>query len=193
MGDGFFLLIFLADAIVMVVPADTLMAITLLVVPQKKREWCIAGLVGAMLGYLILIILTQTTFRPEIIHYLSTSDFTRDSFNEILSGPSKFGYFNLIVGSLTVIPQNVCVVGGIIIGLNAFLVLFLAGLIKLGRILVVILLVKQAVKTGLFLKDKLKLKDYWIIISSIWKKSSRENEAQTKVEKEIFGEDGGGK
>lgn len=170
MGDGFFLLIFFADAIFMVIPADTLLGITLLVVPQKKREWCTAGIAGAMLGYLVLIVLTMTTFRPEIVDLLMSSELTRESFQEVIQGPTKLGYFNMIVGSLTVIPQNVCVVGGIIIGLNPVLILFYAGLIKLVRVIVVIVLIRQAVRTGLFLKDKLHLKDYWTIVRSLWRK-----------------------
>lgn len=162
----------------MVVPADTLLGITLLVVPQKKREWCTAGLVGAMLGYLILIILTMTTFRPEIVNWLLSSEFTREPFQMITEGRSKFGYFNLIVGSLTIIPQNVCVVGGIIIGLNPFLTLFLAGLIKLGRLIIVIVLIRQTFRTGLFLKKKLHLKDYWTILRSFWRKDKKDGERE---------------
>lgn len=182
LGDGFFLIIFLTDAIIMVVPADTLLAITLLLVPQKKREWFLAGFVGAILGYVALAILTQTTFQPVLVDFIRAHDFT-NTFQDMMGQAHRYGYVNLIIGCLTIVPQNVCLVGGILIGLNPLLVFVVVAVIKWVRILVVILLVKQAVVTGLFLKEKMHLKDYWMLIKSFFHKASPTAKVKKSQEK----------
>jgi hypothetical protein len=136
---------------------------------QIKQALHSEGYVGAILGDLGLVLLTQTTFQPVLVDFIREHDFT-NTFQDMISQAKGYGWVNLIIGCLTIVPQNVCLVGGILIGLNPFVVFTVVALIKWLRILVVILLVKQAVKTGVFLQEKMHLKDYWKLVKSFFRK-----------------------
>lgn len=120
----FFAAFFFIDSYVMLIPIDGLMVITLVFVPQKIKKWFFSGLVGATLGYITLMILTESQFQYLILHVIKSFGYF-ESYQKIVMALSERGYVYLMLLTFTFMPQNLCLIGSQLVGLNSEIVLLI--------------------------------------------------------------------
>ena len=128
----FFAFFFFIDSYLMLIPIDGLMVITLVFVPHKVKKWFFAGLMGATLGYISLAFLTQSSFQHFLLSLIQDSGYM-STYQGMVFSLSQRGYVYLLLLTFTFMPQNICLVGSILVGLKPTLVLFILVASKLFK------------------------------------------------------------
>ncbi|MBF0107156.1 MAG: hypothetical protein HQM16_17740 [Deltaproteobacteria bacterium] len=151
----FFLIIFFLDSFLMFIPADSLLAVSVLFAKDKKKKWYLTAMTGAFLGFLLFLYLTESQFRSITVAFIQDHD-PHDLFGHITSHASKYGYFDLSLAVFTVVPSVFCLVGGIIINLNPSIVFAIVCASKAFRVWLVMYLTAKAYGTAVLIKNKIK-------------------------------------
>lgn len=152
---GFFFLIFLVDSFLLFLPADGLIAVSVLFAPDKKRVWFLMAVLGSLLGFVILYALTISSFEKSIVDFIVAGD-AAASFHQITKHAARYGYLALGVGVFTFVPPGVSLMAGIVIGLNPLAVLGIVFASKVFRIWLMIFLVQKLWKAVILLGRKIK-------------------------------------
>lgn len=153
MADGFFLLLVFLDSFLIFLPGEGLVALTLLFVPDKKWEWFTACCVGHILGFALFSILSQTTIQPALVEMIIQYDYSHN-FQKIMHHAAQYGYLDISIGAFTFVPAIICLIGGIAVGLNVWMVFLVVSLVKIVRIYFIFVLVKSVWKSAIYVKDK---------------------------------------
>jgi len=130
--NWFFGFFFFIDSFVMFIPIDGLMVITLVFVPKKIRMWFLSGLLGALIGYVAIAFLTQSSFQHYIMSWIDAWGYTQQ-YKEIVVLLAEHGYAYMAALTFTFMPQNICLVGSVLVGLDPVLVLIILILSKLFK------------------------------------------------------------
>lgn len=144
------LFLFFIDSYIVVIPIDGVMAAALIFVPDRKRVWYLAGLVGAFLGYLIFYLLLTSSLHHDVTQYLMQLDST--AYKNILSHAQSYGYWYIAWGLLTVIPPIICLGAGLVSQLNPLVIFLMLCVAKVFRLWLVIFLTEKV--WSAFLKMK---------------------------------------
>lgn len=133
----FFFLLFFSDCILLFLPSDSLLAVTLLFAPDRQRPWVLAAIAGTLLSLAIFYFASLSPLKPQIIELIKQSDLS-NTFDTLTAAASKSGYWQLVAGVLTFVPAIVCLVGGIFVGLNPFAVFIIAAGGRIVRLFIMI-------------------------------------------------------
>ncbi len=128
----FFATFFFIDSYIMLIPIDGLMVITLVFVPHKMKKWFFAGLVGATLGYISISFLTESSFQHYILSWIQAWGYMA-SYQGLIVSLAQRGYIYLLLLTFTFMPQNICLVGSLLVGLQPTIVLFILVASKLFK------------------------------------------------------------
>lgn len=137
----FFALMYFCDSFLMFLPADSLMSVTLLIVPRKTRTWILAAMAGTMAGFLIFYLLSLSSFKIWAFEFVRVNGLM-PAFATITANATQYGYAKLAIGVLTAVPPIACLVGGIVVGLDPFTVFLIASLGKFVRIILMLLIMR---------------------------------------------------
>jgi hypothetical protein len=137
----FFLILYFLDSFLVFLPAEALLSLTLLLAPEKTRPWSIAAIAGAVFGFAIFYFLSLSSFEPYVIKLIHENDWSHQ-FDRIVNAANHTGYLNLALAVWTVVPPIACLVGGILVGLNPFLVFMIVLSAKVFRIFFMIYLMR---------------------------------------------------
>jgi membrane protein YqaA with SNARE-associated domain len=121
----FFFVLFFCDGVLVFLPSDSLLAVTLLLAPDRHRPWILAAVAGTLSSLAVFYFASLSPLKPAIIEFIRQSDFSH-AFDKLTAAAAETGYLKLAIAVLTVVPSLVCLVGGIFVGLNPILVLFIS-------------------------------------------------------------------
>jgi len=133
----FFLIAFFIDAFVIVIPIDGLLCFMLIFAEDQKKKLYVYSLVGFVLGFIAIALLTASTFQQDIIDVIYHFGF-KDSLTAILESAGSYGYFNIALGTLTIVAPAICLVSGIIVGLDWNATLMIVIVMKALRLFLMI-------------------------------------------------------
>ena len=151
---AYFFFSFFFDSFIMFIPADGLLAVAVLFAPDKKRVWFLIAVFGSLLGFLVTYILTLSSLQYWLIDLIVEYD-SGGFFRDITTQAVKYGYLNLSLAVFTVVPPIICLLAGIVIGLNPLAVFAIVFVSKVFRIALMIFLVRKLWAGVIFVKHKI--------------------------------------
>ena len=142
----------------MFIPADTLISVITNVVPEKKKRWFLASIIGYCVGFVLIVLLIDTSFKCWLLNLIHHYGYY--GHLEALSGNlSRYGYLGLAMSVLAGFPPLACILAALIIQLNPWSVLLVTLSAKTTRIGGLIWIVGKAWSTVIRLKHKHKVED----------------------------------
>jgi len=151
---AYFFFSFFLDSFVMFIPAEGLLAVAVLFAPDKKRVWFLFAVLGSLLGFFITYILTVSSLQHWLIDLIVEYD-SGGFFYDITTHAAKYGYLNLSLAVFTVVPPIICLLAGIVIGLNPLIVFAIVFASKVFRIVLVIFVVRKMWAAVILFKHKI--------------------------------------
>jgi len=116
-----FFALFVLDAFVMVIPADTLLGATVSMRKKHLKKWLIVALAGSAIGLAIAMLLAQTVFHDYFIK-LTSEGGAYHKVQDVINHAKNYGYIELSIGVFTVVPSIIAGLAGVIVGLNPWVV-----------------------------------------------------------------------
>lgn len=120
----FFAVFFFIDSFILVMPIDGVMVVALVFVPHKLKKWFFYSVVGAGLGYVVMMFLTESSFQPMIVQWVQDWG-SYETYQSTLANIHEHGYLYLSLAAYTVVPQNISLVTSLLADLNVYIVFFI--------------------------------------------------------------------
>jgi membrane protein YqaA with SNARE-associated domain len=135
-----FFLLFFVDAVILVIPVDTLLAATVSLKPQQKKKWVISSILGYSTSLALVAILVNSHLQPYLFEMFNRWGYL-NHVRDLVEHAQSYGYFELTVAVFTLVPALFGVLIGVLLGLNpwAAWAISLAG--KIAKILVTVWLI----------------------------------------------------
>jgi len=130
----FFFFFFFADALVMVLPADSLLGATASMHPKHLKKWAVLSCLGAASGLALAVLLGNTVLH-NYLHALISEGGYYHRVGDILTHAQNYGYLELTIGVFTFLPCVIGAIAGAVVGLNPFWVFLIVLAAKLLKIL----------------------------------------------------------
>ncbi len=139
----------------MFVPADGLVAVTVMFAPDKKRSWYLASVAGAILAVLIFYFLSISEFRHWTIDFLSSHNY-ENFYHDFVRTTRKEGYLALCIATITFVPPAIGMIAGAVAGLDPLAVFLIVSGLKSLRIWLLMEIVKRGWSALILIRQKIK-------------------------------------
>jgi len=147
---------FFLDALIVVLPIDSIMSATLTLKPQHARKWVLSAMLGFSLGLGLVALMANSHLEPYLLSWIAKLGYSA-RLEEVLSHAQTHGYWELTLGSFTILPPIFGVLMGVSVGLNPWAVLFICVAGKMTKlVLMVWLAISSSPKIKKFLQVYLK-------------------------------------
>ncbi len=129
-----FFLIFLVDAFIMVIPADSLFSTTYVLRPQHLKKWYLWSIVGAAAGFGLLILLGHTVLHPFLMESIQTTGFYSEVGKYLQRHAYDYGLIELTIAVFTIVPLTIASVAGVAVGLDPWAIFGIVMAAKIFRL-----------------------------------------------------------
>ena len=132
--------LFFIDAVILVIPVDTLLGATVALKPEHKKKWVLASIIGYATSLALVAILVNSHLQPYLFELFESWGYM-EHVRSMVEHAQNYGYIELTIAVFTLIPSLFGVLIGVVLGLNPFAVWAISLSGKITKILVTVWLV----------------------------------------------------